>query len=308
MRRPSPPSEVEAASGTTRSCANVLYHDWEAGTYDEKWSISYDERCIDLRPGPVRARRRTGRLAVPAGAGDRLRHRLLPAQPHAGRAWPARGSVTDISPGMVEVALRNAESLGLRRRRAGRRRRDDPVRGRDVRPGRRARGAAPHPGRRAGAARGAAGAQAGRPVRVRRRADPVRRRRRAPAVPADLVGRDPGDPAAALRRLAPAAARSWTSRPGRPRWRRSSTCTRSPRPSCAGWPIAAGAVDVAVRDRGADRGLVRLAGAHVRGRGAAGEAGLGLGHVRLPRAGSGCPRWTAGWPGWCPPGCSTTRW
>jgi hypothetical protein len=26
--------------------ANVLYHDWEAGTYDDKWSISYDERCI----------------------------------------------------------------------------------------------------------------------------------------------------------------------------------------------------------------------------------------------------------------------
>ena len=27
--------------------ANVLYHDWEAGTYDEKWSISYDDRCIN---------------------------------------------------------------------------------------------------------------------------------------------------------------------------------------------------------------------------------------------------------------------
>ena len=26
--------------------ANILYHDWEAGTYDEKWSISFDERCI----------------------------------------------------------------------------------------------------------------------------------------------------------------------------------------------------------------------------------------------------------------------
>ncbi len=26
--------------------ANVLYHDWEAQTYDEKWSISFDERCI----------------------------------------------------------------------------------------------------------------------------------------------------------------------------------------------------------------------------------------------------------------------
>ena len=26
--------------------ANIVYHDWEASTYDEKWSISYDERCI----------------------------------------------------------------------------------------------------------------------------------------------------------------------------------------------------------------------------------------------------------------------
>ena len=24
----------------------MLYHDWEAGTYDEKWSISFDQRCI----------------------------------------------------------------------------------------------------------------------------------------------------------------------------------------------------------------------------------------------------------------------
>ena len=40
-------------------------------------------------------------------------------------------------------------------------------------------------------ARGAAGAQAGRPVRLRRRADPVRRLRRAPAVPVHLVDRDP---------------------------------------------------------------------------------------------------------------------
>ena len=27
--------------------AQVLYHDWEARTYDDKWSISFDERCID---------------------------------------------------------------------------------------------------------------------------------------------------------------------------------------------------------------------------------------------------------------------
>src|SRR5450755_2416843 len=36
-----------AAAWTDPKLANVLYHDWEAGTYDEKWSISFDQRCID---------------------------------------------------------------------------------------------------------------------------------------------------------------------------------------------------------------------------------------------------------------------
>ena len=39
------PEEVEAARHD-RKLANVLYHDWEAASYDDKWSISYDERCI----------------------------------------------------------------------------------------------------------------------------------------------------------------------------------------------------------------------------------------------------------------------
>ena len=37
--------QVEAARHDPKQ-ANILYHDWEARTYDEKWSISYDERCI----------------------------------------------------------------------------------------------------------------------------------------------------------------------------------------------------------------------------------------------------------------------
>ena len=41
--------------------------------------------------------------------------------------------------------------------------------------------------------------------------------------------------------------RSSTSRPGRPRWRRSSTCTRSTRASWPGTALRAGAVDVAHR-------------------------------------------------------------
>ena len=68
----------------------------------------------------------------------------------------AKGHVTDLSPGMVEAAVRNGTRARPRRRGPGRRRRVDPVRRRQLRPRRRPRGAAPHPGRRAGAARGAA--------------------------------------------------------------------------------------------------------------------------------------------------------
>jgi ubiquinone/menaquinone biosynthesis C-methylase UbiE len=104
--------EQIAAAWDDPKLANILYHDWEAGTYDEKWSISFDQRCIDY-------------------ARDRFEH-------VAGRAgWPYKkslelgcgtgfftlnlklagvldsGHVTDLSPGMVEVAQRNARSLGF---------------------------------------------------------------------------------------------------------------------------------------------------------------------------------------------------
>mgnify|MGYP000945014156 FL=1 len=46
--------EVKAAFKDPK-LANVLYHDWEAGTYDEKWSISYDERCITYASDRFRA-------------------------------------------------------------------------------------------------------------------------------------------------------------------------------------------------------------------------------------------------------------
>jgi ubiquinone/menaquinone biosynthesis C-methylase UbiE len=103
--------EVEAA-WTDPKLANILYHDWEAGTYDEKWSISFDERCIDYARG--RFAHVAGRAGWPypssleLGCGTgffTLNLKLAGVIEH--------GHVTDLSPGMVEVAQRNARSLGF---------------------------------------------------------------------------------------------------------------------------------------------------------------------------------------------------
>jgi len=92
--------------------ANVLYHDWEAQTYDSKWSISYDERCIDYARG--RFEHVAGRsgwpypTALEIGCGTGFF--LLNLTQAGVLTW---GSVTDISPGMVATAVANAEALGL---------------------------------------------------------------------------------------------------------------------------------------------------------------------------------------------------
>jgi ubiquinone/menaquinone biosynthesis C-methylase UbiE len=111
---PTPPATAEQVEAAWRDpkLANVLYHDWEAGTYDEKWSISYDERCIDYAAGRFRlATGWDGRpyghaLELGCGTGFFLLNLM-----QAGVA--ESGSVTDLSPGMVAAALRNAEHLGL---------------------------------------------------------------------------------------------------------------------------------------------------------------------------------------------------
>ena len=110
---PSGPSaaDVERAWGDPK-LANVLYHDWEATTYDEKWSISYDERCIDYARGRFVAVAGTAgwpfaeALELGSGTGFFLLNLM-----QAGVA--AKGHVTDLSPGMVDAAVRNAEALGL---------------------------------------------------------------------------------------------------------------------------------------------------------------------------------------------------
>jgi SAM-dependent methyltransferase len=103
--------QVEAAWRDPK-LANVLYHDWEAGTYDEKWSISFDQRCIDY------ARDRFSHVAgtegwpygraleLGCGTGFFLLNLKLAGVLET-------GAVTDLSPGMVEVARRNAANLGF---------------------------------------------------------------------------------------------------------------------------------------------------------------------------------------------------
>ena len=106
--------QVEAARHDTK-LAQVLYHDWEAESYDDKWSISYDQRCIDYARGrfdaivPDEVQRELPydrALELGCGTGFFLLNLI-----QAGVA--RRGSVTDLSPGMVKVATRNGQSLGL---------------------------------------------------------------------------------------------------------------------------------------------------------------------------------------------------
>src|SRR6201994_291839 len=106
--------QVEAARYDSK-LAQVLYHDWEAENYDEKWSISYDKRCVDYARDlfdatvPVEEQRKLPydrALELGCGSGFFLLNLI-----QAGVA--RRGSVTDLSPGMVKVATRNGENLGL---------------------------------------------------------------------------------------------------------------------------------------------------------------------------------------------------
>jgi ubiquinone/menaquinone biosynthesis C-methylase UbiE len=91
----------------------AAYHDWEAATYEDKFSISYDRRCIDYAIERLRKvvpeGARFGRvLEVGAGTGFFTINLAL------GGALPdARLEATDISQGMLDVCGRNARQHGL---------------------------------------------------------------------------------------------------------------------------------------------------------------------------------------------------
>ena len=109
--RPVADVDVEAARSDPKM-ANILYHDWEADTYDEKWSISFDERCITYA---------RDRFVNVAGAAEVPYGRALELGSGTGffllnlkqAGILDGGCVTDLSPGMVAAALRNAELLGF---------------------------------------------------------------------------------------------------------------------------------------------------------------------------------------------------
>jgi ubiquinone/menaquinone biosynthesis C-methylase UbiE len=108
---PASAEDVERAWHDTK-LAQVLYHDWEAQTYDEKWSISFDQRCIDYA---------RDRFAAIAGTDGWPYGRSL--EVGAGTGFFSlnlrqagvldRVEVTDLSPGMVAAAQKNAQRLGF---------------------------------------------------------------------------------------------------------------------------------------------------------------------------------------------------
>ena len=106
-------AEQVAAAYADNKLAQVLYHDWEAQTYDDKWSISFDQRCIDYARDRFHAITGTPDplpygTALELGAGTgffslNLKQAGVLDEVH----------VTDLSPGMVEAAKANAATLGF---------------------------------------------------------------------------------------------------------------------------------------------------------------------------------------------------
>jgi ubiquinone/menaquinone biosynthesis C-methylase UbiE len=108
--------DVERAWKDNR-LAQVLYHDWESGTYDDKWSISFDERCISYARDRfcavvgteiVRTEPWPYGTALEIGAGTGFFSLNLKQAGVLGDV-----NVSDVSAGMVDAARDNARKLGF---------------------------------------------------------------------------------------------------------------------------------------------------------------------------------------------------
>jgi SAM-dependent methyltransferase len=89
----------------------VIYHDWESAHYDDKWSISFDERCIEYAAGRIRKILPDDTdlgtvLEIGCGTGFFLLNLW-----QAGFVAEAHGS--DISEGMVAMFVENGRRLGI---------------------------------------------------------------------------------------------------------------------------------------------------------------------------------------------------
>lgn len=109
---PATNASIDQAWGDPK-LANILYHNWEAETYDDKWSISYDQRCIDYARNcfnhvlpKIEQRNYENVVEIGSGTGFFLLNLM---QSGIG----SRGFVTDLSTGMATVAQRNGRRLGL---------------------------------------------------------------------------------------------------------------------------------------------------------------------------------------------------
>ncbi len=101
---------------TDPKLANIVYHDWESESYDDKWSISYDQRCVDY------ARNCFDHVVPPAFQGAGLANATV-MELGSGTGFfllnlmqsgiGSTGIVTDLSSGMVSVAVRNGKNLNL---------------------------------------------------------------------------------------------------------------------------------------------------------------------------------------------------
>jgi ubiquinone/menaquinone biosynthesis C-methylase UbiE len=89
--------------------ANILYHDAAARTYDDKWSISFDERCVSY----VRDR---AELMLPRMSYDRVLEIGSGTGFFLLNLWQAgyvkEAHATDISTGMLQACGENARRLG----------------------------------------------------------------------------------------------------------------------------------------------------------------------------------------------------